>query len=221
MEKRTFVFGDIHGCYLTFRALFEQCKIEEQDPIYLLGDYIDRGLSAKQTLDYIFNLIENGYKIHALRGNHEQMLLDSLKSSEIDSIWRYSNGGNFTLASFGVHSPAQIPEKYIEWINSLPFYYELEKFVMVHAGLNFHRDNPFEDTEAMLWTRDRYYDKSKLDKRIIIGHTPTPLNIIKDSLNQNIIFLDGGCVYHNNPKLGNLCALELSEMKLFSQEYIG
>ncbi|HAW07661.1 MAG TPA: serine/threonine protein phosphatase, partial [Bacteroidetes bacterium] len=37
MGKRTFVFGDIHGCYLTFKSLFEQCDIAKSDAIYLLG----------------------------------------------------------------------------------------------------------------------------------------------------------------------------------------
>lgn len=221
MKSRTFVFGDIHGCYLTFRTLFELCEIEKTDKVYLLGDYIDRGPSSKEVLDFIFELQDGGFQIFPLRGNHEQMLLDSFHSVEIQYLWQKNNGGNRTLKSFGVQNVAEIPSKYIDWLKDLRYYYDLRKFVIVHAGLNFHRDNPFEDKNAMIWTRDRYYDKTKLNKKIIIGHTPTQLDKIQKSLNENIIFLDGGCVYFDNPELGNLCALELSEMKLFSQEYIG
>ena len=220
MKSRTFVFGDIHGCYLTFKALFEMCEIEKADSIYLLGDYIDRGPSSKNVLDFIFELYEYGYKVFPIRGNHEQMFLDSLNSEEIQYLWQKNNGGNRTLKSFGVQKLSEIPAKYIDWIKDLHYYYELRKFVIVHAGLNFHRENPFEDKNAMIWTRDRYYDKTKLNKRIIIGHTPTTLEKIQKSLQENIIFLDGGCVYFDNPELGNLCALELSEMKLYTQKNI-
>ncbi len=220
MINNIFIFGDIHGCCLTFRTLFEKCEIEKQDSVYLLGDYIDRGPESKQTLDYIFNLIREGYNIYPIKGNHEQMFLDSLISKENEYSWRFINGGEITLFSFKVKSPAEIPSIYLNWISSLPFYYELENYVVVHAGLNFHKDNPFEDTDAMLWTRDRYYDKSKLNKKIIVGHTPKPLDIIEVSLQDNIIYLDGGCVYHNNTQLGNLCALELPKMKLHSQHYL-
>ncbi|HRT67776.1 MAG TPA: metallophosphoesterase family protein [Bacteroidota bacterium] len=221
MESKIFVFGDIHGCYLTFRTLFEKCKIQKQDSIYLLGDYIDRGPRSKQTLDFIFNIILEGYNVYPVKGNHEQMLLDTLISEENEYSWRYINGGEMTLLSFKVKNAKEIPSIYLNWIGSLPFYYELEKYVIVHAGLNLHKDNPFEDTDAMIWTRDRYYDKSKFSKKIIIGHTPTPLDIIEASLRENIIFLDGGCVYAYNPLLGNLCALELSEMRLYVQHYLG
>jgi len=221
MGKRTFVFGDIHGCYLTFKSLFEQCDIAKSDAIYLLGDYIDRGPAIKETLDYIFNLIDDGYELYPLRGNHEQMFLNSINSQMDEYYWLTMNGGDKTLVSFEVSRSAEIPAKYRNWISSLPFYYELDNYVIVHAGLNFHLEDPFEDKYAMLWTRDMYYDKSKLDKKIIVGHTPTPLKLIEKSINQNIILLDGGCVYKNYHGLGKLCVLELSNMQLFTQDYIG
>ena len=46
-------------------------------------------------VDFIFELKNENYKINTLRGNHEQLFIDSDKSftdfRKLDSEWRYSN----------------------------------------------------------------------------------------------------------------------------------
>jgi serine/threonine protein phosphatase 1 len=43
--EREFVVADIHGCYKTFRYLVEEVlQPSRSDRIYLLGDYINKGL---------------------------------------------------------------------------------------------------------------------------------------------------------------------------------
>ncbi|MBK7956987.1 MAG: serine/threonine protein phosphatase [Bacteroidetes bacterium] len=84
---RTFIIGDIHGCCNTFqRLVLDEICIRKSDKIYCLGDYIDRGPYSKGVIDFILSLRKSGYHIHTLRGNHEQMLLNSTKMKKLMRI---------------------------------------------------------------------------------------------------------------------------------------
>lgn len=214
---RTFVIGDIHGCFYTLNyLLFDLCKITKRDKIILLGDYIDRGPFIKETIDLIINLIDTEYDIVPLRGNHEQLLIESLDTPKMLINWM-KNGGESTLNSFMVINPLFLEDKYINFFLNTKYYHLEQDFICVHAGLNFSLDDPFSDKKAMLTQRVSNVNLTKtLGRRLIVGHTPKNLNEIRTSLYSDTIRLDGGCVYHKKVStLGNLVALELNEMQLF------
>jgi len=121
MHKYT--ISDIHGCLKTFEALLDTIQFSKSDELYLLGDYVDRGPDSKGVFDLIWSLQEQGYQIQCLRGNHEQLLLDSSKSIQNDLIWK-RNGGIQTLASFKSNSVAEIPKKYLQFMEQMPLYFE-------------------------------------------------------------------------------------------------
>lgn len=224
MSQR-YVIGDIHGCSATFRKLlWEQINPQQEDEIYLLGDYIDRGPDSKGVLDIIFEAQEEGFTMKCLRGNHEQFLLDALENNDFEMHWLDNNGGAEALASFGVDSVHDIPLSYIQFINNLPYFFELPDFFLVHAGFNFKAERPFEDKEAMLMIRNFPVDHQLTKgKRIIHGHTPTPLHKIKTTLEDEAtvkINLDAGCVYKSASDMGHLIALELNTWKLFAERCI-
>ena len=77
---RRFAISDIHGCIKTFKTLVDRIEFSKEDTLYLLGDYIDRGPDSKGVIDHIWKIQEEGYRVHCLRGNHEQMLLEELKN---------------------------------------------------------------------------------------------------------------------------------------------
>lgn len=217
--SRRFIIGDIHGCYKSLVALIEeQIKPTLDDEIYFLGDYTGKGPDSKNVVKYIIKMTKNGYNIRCLKGNHEAMLLNSLKSDKLHYKWLWS-GGSETLRSFNTHRASELKKKYLKFFKKLEHYIELEDFILVHGGLNFNIPNPLKDKKSMLWVRNKHIDKSKTNgKRLIVGHTPKKYKRIKRSLNEDIIFLDGGCVYSKvKNKHGNLVALELNEMKLYKQ----
>jgi serine/threonine protein phosphatase 1 len=222
MAKRRFVIGDIHGCNRTFKALlFETCKITKDDKIYLLGDYIDRGPGSKQVINLIINLLIEGYDIKCLMGNHELMLMQSINSNAMLQTW-LKNGGKITLESFGVDHPAKLKKKYKRFFTGLRYYIPMKNYILVHGGLNFNISDPLQDTETMVWIRNQDVDTTKIGgRRLIVGHTPTKLAKIKESIAHNKIMLDGGCVYFNmNKEMGNLCAFEIGSKELFIQKCI-
>ena len=221
MKPRRFVIPDIHGCALTFERLLEDViSLRKGDTLFLLGDTIDRGPRSKQVLDMIRLLREGGVDIHPLRGNHEDMFLKSCTDRTAFHLWML-NGGRATLESFGVEDGCEIPGAYRQLVESFPYYIALDDFVLVHAGLNFRIDNPFDDTEAMLWSRDMAMDRKRTGgRRLIGGHTPLTREEIRRSVTEDRIMLDNGCVYQGEPEMGHLAALDMDSMALYFQKNI-
>lgn len=217
-----YVIGDIHGCILTFQKLLKKLDLTEGDSITLLGDLVDRGPSSKQLLDLLMEMkADSKIMLKIIRGNHEIMLLESLKSKESLKSW-LKRGGKETLQSFKVKDSKYIETKYISFINSFIPYIKTKKFIITHGGLNFSINNPLKDTRAMAWERNDYdLDPVKLKGRqLIVGHSPRPKYVIKKSIDDHRIMLDGGCCYKKVSYLGRLFALELNEKKLYWQKNI-
>lgn len=217
--------SDIHGCAKTFEALLDKIQLTTRDELYLLGDYIDRGPDSKGVIDHIWHLQKEGYKIYCLRGNHEQLALNSKTDPDDEFIWSI-NGGDETLASFEANEVTDLPTSYLEFMESLPYFFEVEEYILVHAGLNFDMPNPFEATHSMLWIRSWYKDINYqwLNNRIIVhGHTPQKKYAIEHQLkklNKNgVLDIDCGCVF-SMKDMGQLCAFSLTERKLIFQSKV-
>jgi len=224
---RKFAISDIHGCARTFEELLDKIQFSTQDELYLLGDYIDRGPDSKGVIEDIWQLQEDGYHIQCLRGNHEQLMLDSKIDRQSAYIWM-ANGGDKALDSFGGLILDEVPQKYFDWMENLPYYFEVDNFILVHAGFKFDMPDPFMEKHAMIWQRGWYqrinYDW--LGDRIIVhGHTPmSSFNIEKGFTTiheTQYIDIDAGCVFKNRILGGGqLCAFDLTNMELIFQENI-
>jgi serine/threonine protein phosphatase 1 len=226
---RKIAISDIHGCNDTFQRLLEKLALTADDNLYLLGDYIDRGPDSKGVIDTIFLLRQQGLSVQCLKGNHEQMMLDAMDGVEEDTmdLWLV-NGGIATLESFSVNGKLTIEDKYLQFMDSLELYDEVDEFILVHAGLNFNMLLPFADEEAMLWIRDWYHnvDRNWLGDRIIVhGHTPMPKEEIqtqfKNLEKMPILDIDGGCVHKGKRRgVGYLVAFDMTNRELYFQDNI-
>ena len=203
-----FVISDIHGCLHTFENLLDRLQFSSSDELYLLGDYVHRGPNSLGVVEYIMELQEH-YTVVALMGNHEQMEIDAIAHEKLTGV---SNG--ITYLNFNAQQQ--------EWLFNLPLYHEVDNFILVHAGLKFEKKDPFSDKEEMIWIRDWYneVDYEWLGERIIIhGHTPVPQVFIQHQFKKiqknQVLNIDAGCVFKNYTGLGHLCALDLTEMRLF------
>jgi serine/threonine protein phosphatase 1 len=234
---KQWVIPDIHGHARTLQALIEdQIKPSRNDYIYFLGDYIDRGPDTRGVLDYIINLKNDEYNIRTLRGNHEDYLLRTLDNetvqknilgityqNKLKKEW-FKFGGRETLRSFKVSSVHEIPEKYISWIRELEYFVTLQGFILVHAGLNFMIEDPFDDKHSMLWITEFKVDRVKSGfRKLIHGHVPVSLEFIDLLVTSNgfdFIDLDNGIYMPEKEGFGNLVALELTSMELKVQPNI-
>lgn len=218
---RRLAISDIHGCLKTFKALLDRVSLGTTDELYLLGDFVDRGPRTAQVLDYVIKLQAEGYRIHPLRGNHDQYMLDAILIGDKHSrnVWRNA-GANTTKKSYAKRDKqgGQIDPQHITWLNELPYYYLLDDYVLVHAGLNFRRKNPLKGKKAMLnrrnWYRQIDYDWLG-DRKIVHGHTPMKREQIEAQTRPRrrvypVFDIDAGC-FHTKPGMGHLCAFNLDE----------
>jgi len=186
----------------------------------LLGDFIDKGPNSKGVIDYIMRMQATGHRVHCLRGNHEQMCLDSTRSKKRFSRWmRY--GGRETLKSFG--SFRKLPARYVEWMDNLPLHLETPGYLFVHAGIDTKIEDPLSDRRSLLWARGWEYnfDRDWLGDRILVhGHTPTDRALIENTAanarkNQVVCIDAGACTPSAN---SGLCAFELGTHWIYFED---
>ena len=214
------IIPDIHGCAKTLKVLLEnQLKITKHDQVYFLGDYIDRGPDSKGVIDYLMHLQQEEYDVHFLKGNHEDLCVKAFVADQNKKLFGKHReqkeweavGAKNTLESFGVKHPREIPQQYIDWMNACLPYIELDDYILVHAGMNFKIQDPFEDTYSMMWTRRFKVDFAKSHgKKIIHGHIPVDYSfmslVIENNNDYDFIALDNGVYVTGRAGLGNLMA---------------
>ncbi|MDR1875522.1 MAG: metallophosphoesterase [Synergistaceae bacterium] len=99
------VIGDIHGMFDPLKRLFAGIRKREYDgeaveKIIFIGDYMDRGPSSREVIDYILAL---EYETVFLAGNHEDMAIRFFEQDEkylrdFGNQW-FPNGGVDTYES--------------------------------------------------------------------------------------------------------------------------
>jgi serine/threonine protein phosphatase 1 len=210
--QKIFVVGDIHGCFDKLCALMDKIPINfNRDQLIFIGDYIDRGSSSLEVVDYLIDLKKRLPGTIFLKGNHEDMLENYLDGS--DRFTYLLNGGQQTLDAYlnRPNNPGEypVPPAHIEFFNSLLLYYQTDDYIFVHAGLRKKVPLESQKTIDLLWIRDEFiFTDFDFGKRVIFGHTP-----FKEPLVQaNKIGIDTGAVYGNR-----LTCLQLPEIDFFSE----
>lgn len=212
-----YVIGDIHGCLSELRCLLENLPLKPADRIVFLGDYIDRGPDSKGVVSHLIGMAKTmDNEMVFLKGNHEDMLLAYLGFAGNYGEMFLPNGGQATLASYGIPptamsqdcAMARIPSDHLDFFLSLKNYFLHDSFLCVHAGVQ-----PFKALEAqseidMLWIRNEFISNPHhLPFTVIFGHTPQ--NEVLFDLPCKI-GIDTGVVYG-----GKLSCIELDEKELF------
>jgi len=214
---RTFIISDIHGNNELFRKSLKEVGLKKSDRLILLGDLIDRGEDSKGVLDTVILLLNSGFNIDCIMGNHEQMFLEARYNHSSFNQWLI-NGGDKTLLSFLTRSVEKIPRMYFDLISSFKYFVSTEQCIFVHAALNMKLQDPFTDTNTLLWERnpEKFLDENWLgDRKLIHGHSPQTQKEILDSLiaNSKIICIDNG-TYINKDGYGSLCIFQLENSKI-------
>ena len=231
---KTFVVGDIHGrCAQLLNLLDMLPRDPKTDTLVFLGDLIDRGADAPGCVEHIMKMTrENPERVICLRGNHEQMLMEFLEGQT--TIWLTPvTGGERTFEQYTGQSawgdPDQdledlrivfegaFPAEHLEFMRSLPFYYEDDHAIYVHAGLDEGKHPSESSQTSLLWMRDMDFYKNYRGKPCVFGHTPTPLLPLRGRLGRHGIYISHSAVgldtgyNHQSP----LSCLSLPEFNLY------
>lgn len=242
MAGRTFVTGDIHGDLGALLKIESRLPVlDAGDALVFLGDYCNRGPKSAQVIDHLRSLPQRtAARVVTLRGNHEDAWLRIIDHGWPEFALPAEHGCRDTMESYlgridgalnevlarVLVSGAFFPRDVVEWMRHLPYFYEDEHAIYVHAGLakidgSFAHPADTELKTALLWHRDEDFFRHYRGKRVVFGHTVT--GTLPEELSSYTpedpadmwagpctIGLDTGC-----GKGGFLTTLELPTMKVY------
>ena len=171
-ERRYFVVGDIHGCYLKLRKMLELLDWTPggSDFLIFLGDYIDRGPQSYEVIDTLAELAQRAPNIVTLMGNHEEVFLQYI-SGLVSPPPLHGEGLSAAVRNFSGHN--KLTADHLRFLRGLPPYFETNQHIFVHAGLQPGLPLTSQSLEDMLWIRDEFlmsdYD---FGRQVVFGHTP-------------------------------------------------
>jgi serine/threonine protein phosphatase 1 len=195
---RTFAIGDIHGDLASLAKLFGRLpELVADDTVVFLGDYIDRGPDSAGVVAWVRDFAQRTpAKVVCLRGNHEDAWLHVHAEGWPEFVMPRGNGCLECYRSFsGLPPPREdeaptadeyeamfagkfFPADVLAWMTELPFFYEDEHAIYVHAGIkregdSFPHPSEIEPKRALLWLRDRDFFENYRGKLVVFGHTTT------------------------------------------------
>jgi serine/threonine protein phosphatase 1 len=211
-DGRLFVIGDIHGCATELAAMLKAISPAARDVVVFVGDYVDRGPSARDVVQQLIEFRDAPGEKVFLKGNHEDMMLSFLGFPGRYGDCFLLNGGFSTLQSYDSQDVREaverIPPAHLEFIRSLRPYELRPPYLFVHAGIRPSRAWEQQDEEDMLWIRQEFIlEPHNLGYTVVFGHTP--MKAVMLNLPHKI-GLDTGLVYG-----GKLSCIELVEGLLY------
>ena len=209
--SRVYAIGDIHGRLDLLQDLHSQVLRDsltftgDRKVVIYLGDYVDRGMESRATVDYLLDEPLPGFERVFLMGNHERTLLDFLGDSRIAIAWM-SYGGDATLYSYGVGlegprtQPAtllrlqekfreNLPARHAKFFGALVLTHTEGDYLFTHAGVRPGVPLEHQQEQDLLWIRDEFLDSGEdYGKVVVHGHTITRMPEVK----KNRIGIDTG-----------------------------
>lgn len=212
---RLFAIGDIHGCPDELGVMLRAIKPVSGDTVVFVGDYVDRGPSARDVVDLLIEQERaSGAEFVFLKGNHEDMMCSFLGMPGNYGESFLFNGGAATLDSYGVtendlpEARNHIPKEHLAFVRRLATSYLRPPYLFVHAGVVPARELEEQRTEDMLWIRQEFiFAPHRLDATVVFGHTPMRAVMVDLPYKLGI---DTGLVYG-----GKLTCVELNEGVLY------
>jgi serine/threonine protein phosphatase 1 len=192
----TYAIGDIHGCYGKLCNLLDHCMAHRgarDFRLVFLGDYVDRGEQSREVVELLIETqAQAPDRIVCLKGNHEEMLLTAAKGGDAE-VWLY-NGGDTTLASYGVDRAADIPSAHLQWFEALALAITDEQRFFVHAGVRPGIPLQQQSKNDLLWIREPFLSDPR-DHGLYVVHGHTPSRSRAPELRRNRLNLDTGACF--------------------------
>ena len=190
-SERIYAIGDIHGRFDLFCEIIRRIRIDathqpaRKTRILVIGDMVDRGPGSADVIKRIFKFSSNSNLI-VLRGNHEQMMIQSLGGDlrSLEAWLRF--GGRETLSSWGLSDEALVRplneilsaarrvvnSDIMWWMNRLPLSYISGDFLFVHAGIRPGVALGAQSPEDLLWIGEEFTKSEAHHPAVIVhGHT--------------------------------------------------
>ncbi|MBQ2305853.1 MAG: serine/threonine protein phosphatase [Firmicutes bacterium] len=128
---QTLIIGDIHAMYDRLIETLENARFNpEEDTLYAVGDFCDRGPDPVKVIDYLMGLPH----FLPVAGNHDMWLYEYLCGQGPAPIWLDPrNGGSVTYQAFR-DLPEERKTKIRTWLGDLPLVRTAGNNIILHAG---------------------------------------------------------------------------------------
>lgn len=226
-QGRDFIIGDLHGMFHTLETMLETVHFDKTlDRLFSVGDLVDRGPQSERILQFL-----DEPWFHAIQGNHEQLLLQSITSHSIHKAWTQRAGGAWWLTVSDVDR-----ENIRKKIEALPMAFEIStdtgEIGVVHAdipiGLTWQEfikalQHDPELQQHAQWSRirHRYITASESVPSVkgidlmVVGHSI----VDKPLFAANLCYIDTGAAYTGYGIDSRLTMLQVHpEQKVFQQK---
>lgn len=171
---KIYVMSDIHGNIDAFRKNLELIDMKnENNKLILLGDYLDRNNYEDIRVLKVIIELQKKYntRVVALMGNHEIYLLEDYQNKKIF-----------------------VEPEIINWVKTLPYYYETENQIFVHAGIDEEAGDCWKYGVEDYYFCNKYpHTTGSFSKDIIAGHI-SAYEIAKQENSP----IEKGEIYHDN-----------------------
>ncbi|HEY5312810.1 MAG TPA: metallophosphoesterase family protein [Pirellulales bacterium] len=171
---RLLAIGDIHGCLVALDTLLAAIGPTADDWLVTLGDYVDRGPDSCGVMERLVELASSG-RLIAVRGNHEEMMLDARREPMLYAQW-LQYGGQNTLDSYAEHgydgTLAGVPAAHWNFLeNQCVDWFEAPKHFFVHANIDPKRELTNQPISVLRWQKFGDPPPHRSGKTMICGHT--------------------------------------------------
>jgi len=195
---RDFVVGDIHGCFTKLEEALQMVKFDKAfDRLFAVGDLVDRGPESDDAVYYVIR--EKWF--HAIRGNHEQMLIDGLNPDYPDAAEFHAKHGGKWFSDL----PLVEKQCIALVLDELPYGIEIETdkglIGLIHAEVPHCNWNDFKELYAdnkehfetvATWSRTRLARGTTRQvvgiDHVYVGHSTVPHVLTLG----NVTYLDTG-----------------------------
>lgn len=207
--RRVYAIGDIHGCLEALGALHRLVAADlvarpvAEPTLVHLGDYIDRGPDSAGVLERLLTPSRlPPCPVVNLTGNHEALLAGALRGKTAYALSWLRNGGDATLASWGIDAREEEPEPE-RWDRLIPaphrallaglqLSHAIDGYLFVHAGVRPDRPLSMSGADDLLWIREPFLSwTGRLERVVVHGHTPEAA----PSVRPHRIGIDTGAVF--------------------------
>lgn len=190
---RVYAIGDVHGRSDLLDVLLERIRRDDaarpaaETHLVFLGDLIDRGPDSRGVVERVMALRERAERVHVLKGNHEEVFLQTL-DGDAGAMRLFARiGGRETLASYGIgdeefdngsydelvrRAARKVPPSHRDFLAAAEDCLILGDYLFVHAGIRPDVDLEAQSAKDMRWIRGEFLDfEGELNKVVVHGHS--------------------------------------------------
>lgn len=187
--------SDIHGCYTLLMSKLVEVNFNfDNDRLFCSGDLIDRGSENVECLE----LLKEPW-FFSVRGNHENLMADSLLRSDRSAFQCWINNGGRWWHFLEEDDKGKVEDLAV-MVDALPYVIQIGDITLLHAEYmggsvyDLHGELNYQVKQQLVWGR------SKIDRKddsmvegtslVVVGHTP----VKEPTVLGNTVYIDtGGC----------------------------